>query len=194
MINLTSFFLLICLIGNYSFSHAQPNNDQRINTRLYLFDGTIVEGHLVEKDNEMVIVRVQKKIFTFEYDQIEKIVTLESLGGGAKTITVKEYPYISFLGGAIACGLMSWLQFDRASDAEAEADLNKEFVGTKNTGRIRQLEDRAGRARLYGWSSAILSTASLGISLISKEQTKRVFPEVGKTSDGTPTLRATYHF
>jgi len=190
---LLSYILLACLLGNYGFSHAQPNNDQRIDTRLYLFDGTIVEGHLVEKDKDVVIVRVQKKIFTFEYDEIEKIVTLESLGAGAKTISVKDYPYISFLGGAIACGLMSWLQFDRASDADAEAKLNKPY-GAQSLGRVKQLEDRAGRARLYGWSSAVLSIGSLGISLISKEQTKRVFPEIGSTSDGTPTLSAIYQF
>ena len=190
---LTTYILLACLLANYSFSDAQPNNDQRKDTRLYLFDGTIVEGHLVEKDNDVVIVRVQKKIFTFEYDEIEKIVTLESLGAGAKTISVKEYPYISFLGGAIACGLMSWLQFDRASDADAEAKLNREF-GTLNLGRVKQLEDRAGKARLYGWSSALLSIGSLGISLISKEETKRVFPEIGSTSDGTPTVGAVYQF
>tara|TARA_B100000902_G_C27303967_1_gene914356 strand:- start:1288 stop:1869 length:582 start_codon:yes stop_codon:yes gene_type:complete len=190
---LTTYILLACLLANYSFSDAQPNNDQRKDTRLYLFDGTIVEGHLVEKDNDVVIVRVQKKIFTFEYDEIEKIVTLESLGAGAKTISVKEYPYISFLGGAIACGLMSWLQFDRASDADAEAKLNREF-GTQNLGRVKQLEDRAGKARLYGWSSALLSIGSLGISLISKEETKRVFPEIGSTSDGTPTVGAVYQF
>ncbi|MEE3235459.1 MAG: hypothetical protein VX294_14935 [Candidatus Latescibacterota bacterium] len=188
-----SWLLLISFVGNWEV-HAQPINLERVDTRLYLFDGSIVEGHLMEKDNDLVIIRVEKKIFTFEYEEIEKIVTLESLGAGAKTISVKEYPYISFLGGAIACGLMSWLQFDRASDADAEAKLNKTFVGTQISGRVKQLEDRAGRARVYGWASAALSVGSLGISLISREETKRVFPKIGSTTYGTPTVGAMYRF
>ena len=104
---------------------AQAPQTERADTRVYLADGTLVEGTMVEKDSELIIMRVEQKVFTFDRAEIDKIVTLESLGGGAKTITVTEFPYISFMGGAVAFGLLSWLQFDRASDNEQEAELNR---------------------------------------------------------------------
>ena len=188
---LASWLLLSVFVGHFEVLYAQPINPERANTRLYLFDGSIVEGRLIEKDNDLVIMRVNKKIFTFEYEEIEKIVTLESLGAGAKTISVKEYPYISFMGGAVAFGLLSWLQFDRASDNEKEATLNRTH---DQFARAKKLDDKADRARAYGWATAAISVASLGISLISKEETKRVFPEIGSTSYGTATVGAVYRF
>ena len=113
---ITYWLLIISFIGQVYVLHAQENTSQRTNTRLYLFDGSIVEGNLIEKSSDLLIIRVENKVFTFEFSEIDKIVTLESLGAGAKTISVKEYPYISFMGGAVAFGLLSWLQFDRAAD------------------------------------------------------------------------------
>ena len=121
-------------------------------TRLYLADGSLVEGNLIEKAQDLVIMRVNDKIFTFDKTEIDKIITLESLGGGAHTISVTEFPYISFLGGALAFGLLSWLQFDRASDNEAEAALNREHG---QLSRAQKLDDKADRARIYGWSTAV---------------------------------------
>ena len=131
-------------------------------TRLYLADGSLVEGNLIEKAQDLVILRVNDKIFTFDKTEIDKIITLESLGGGAHTITVTEFPYISFLGGALAFGLLSWLQFDRASDNEAEAALNREHG---QLSRAQKLDDKADRARLYGWSTAVLAAGSFGVAL-----------------------------
>ncbi len=170
---------------------AQTASPERADTRIYLDDGTLVEGNLVEKGSELVIMRVEEKIFTFERTEIDKIVTLESLGGGAKTITITEFPYISFMGGAVAFGLLSWLQFDRASDNEQEAELNREH---QQLSRAQKLEDKASRARLYGWSTAVLSAGSFGVSLIPRKATRRVFPELGASSDGDPLLRVTYNF
>ena len=170
---------------------AQAPQTERADTRVYLADGTLVEGTMVEKDSELIIMRVEQKVFTFDRAEIDKIVTLESLGGGAKTITVTEFPYISFMGGAVAFGLLSWLQFDRASDNEQEAELNRVH---QQLSRAQKLEDKASRARIYGWSTAIISTGSLGISLIPRKATRRVFPELSVGSDGDPMLRVNYTF
>ena len=164
---------------------------ERADTRVYLADGTLVEGTMVEKGAELIIMRVEQKVFTFDRTEIDKIVTLESLGGGAETITVTEFPYISFMGGAVAFGLLSWLQFDRASDNEQEAELNRVH---QQLSRAQKLEDKASRARVYGWSTAIFSAGSLGVSLIPRKATRRVFPELSASSDGDPMLRVKYTF
>lgn len=157
-------------------------------TRLYLADGSLVEGNLVEKAQDLVIMRVNDKIFTFDKTEIDKIITLDSLGGGAKTISVTEFPYISFLGGALAFGLLSWLQFDRASDNEAEADLNREHG---QLSRAQKLDDKADRARIYGWSTAVLATGSFGVALIPRKSTRRIFPELS-FRDGEPRVGVSY--
>ena len=157
-------------------------------TRLYLADGSLVEGNLIEKDQDLVIMRVNDKIFTFDKTEIDKIITLESLGGGAQTISVTEFPYISFLGGALAFGLLSWLQFDRASDNEAEAALNREH-GQES--RAQKLDDKADRARLYGWSTAALAAGSFGVALIPRKTTRRIFPELS-FHHGEPRVGVSY--
>ena len=157
-------------------------------TRIYLADGTVVQGNLVEKTDELVIVRVDHQIFTFDLGEVDNIVTIDSLGGAARTVTVTEFPYISFLGGAVAFSLLSWLQFDRASDKEQEADLNLEHG---QLGRSEKLNDQADRARQYGWGSAAVAAGSLGIALFPRKTTRRVFPELTFTN-GTPTLRLAY--
>ena len=157
-------------------------------TRLYLADGSLVEGHLIEKAQDLVIMRVNDKIFTFDKTEIDKIVMLESLGGGAQTISVTEFPYISFLGGALAFGLLSWLQFDRASDNEAEAALNREHG---QLSRAQKLDDKADRARLYGWSTAALAAGSFGVALIPRKSTRRIFPELS-FRDGEPRIGVSY--
>ena len=157
-------------------------------TRLYLADGSLVEGTLIEKDKELVIIRIEEKIFTFDKTDIDKLVTLESLGGGARNITVTEFPYISFLGGAVAFSLLSWLQFDRAADNEAEAALNREHG---QLARAQKLDDKASRARLYGWSTALFAAGSLGISLIPRKTNRRVFPELS-LRDGEPSVGVSY--
>ena len=99
-----------------------------------------------------------------------------------------EFPYISFLGGTVAFGLLSWLQFDRASDKDKDADLNRE---SGLEARARKLEDQADRARLLGWSSALLAAGSLGVALIPRKATRRVFPELS-FEGGSATLRLSY--
>jgi len=182
---------IVALLLQTGLALAQSPATERADTRLYLGDGTLVEGQMVEKGKDLIIMRVKDKIFTFERTEVDKIVTLESLGGGAKTISVTEFPYISFMGGGVAFALLSWLQFDRASDNEAEADLNREH---QQLARAKKLDDKASRARLYGWSTAILAAGSVGLSLVPRKTTRRVFPELSSNSNGVPILNLAYQF
>ena len=178
-----------CLVIQPSLALAETAPPiEGADTRLYLADGSLVEGTLIEKDKDLVIIRIEEKIFTFDKTDIDKLVTLESLGGGARNITVTEFPYISFLGGAVAFSLLSWLQFDRAADNEAEAALNREHG---QLARVQKLDDKASRARLYGWSTALFAAGSLGISLIPRKTNRRVFPELS-LRDGEPSVGVSY--
>ena len=178
-----------CLVIQPSLALAETAPPiEGADTRLYLADGSLVEGTLIEKDKDLVIIRIEEKIFTFDKTDIDKLVTLESLGGGARNITVTEFPYISFLGGAVAFSLLSWLQFDRAADNEAEAALNREHA---QLARAQKLDDKASRARLYGWSTALFAAGSLGISLIPRKTNRRIFPELS-LRDGEPSVGVSY--
>lgn len=174
-----------------SISQPVPVSAQATpDTRVYLADGTIVMGQLLERSADLVIVRSKDgEILTFQPEQIDKLVTLESLGSNARTMTVREFPYISFLGGTVALGLISWLQFDTAGDRESEARINEE---NGLLARASELNDKADRARLWGWSSAILAVGSLGVALIPKTRTKKVFPELSLDASGDPRLQLVY--
>ena len=186
----TALVACFCLVLQpvLALAETEPEPIVGADTRLYLADGSLVEGNLIEKAQDLVIMRVNDKIFTFDKTEIDKIITLESLGGGARTITVTEFPYISFLGGALAFSLLSWLQFDRASDNEAEAALNRQH---DQLARAQKLDDKADRARLYGWSTAVLAAGSLGVALIPRKTTRRVFPELS-FRDGEPRIGVSY--
>lgn len=154
-------------------------------TRLYLADGSVVTGHLIENSRDLVIIKVGDQVFTFDKEKVDKIITPESLGAQARTVTVTEFPYISFLGGTVAFGLLSWLQFDRSSQKEHAADLNAEN-GIKP--QEIKLRDQADRARLLGWGSATLAVGSLAVALVPHKSTRRVFPELS-FGTGTPSLK-----
>ena len=186
----TALLACLCLVLQpiMALAETDPTPIAGADTRLYLADGSLVEGNLIEKAQDLVIMRVNDKIFTFDKTEIDKIITLGSLGGGAQTITVTEFPYISFLGGGLAFGLLSWLQFDRASDNEAEAALNREHG---QLSRAQKLDDKADRARLYGWSTAVLAAGSFGVALIPRKSTRRIFPELS-FHDGEPRIGVSY--
>ena len=186
----TALVACFCLVLQPIMALAETESEPiaGADTRLYLADGSLVEGNLIEKAQDLVIMRVNDKIFTFDKTEIDKIITLESLGGGAHTISVTEFPYISFLGGALAFGLLSWLQFDRASDNEAEAALNREHG---QLSRAQKLDDKADRARLYGWSTAALAVSSFGVALIPRKSTRRIFPELS-FRHGEPRIGVSY--
>jgi hypothetical protein len=154
-------------------------------TRLYLSDGTVIMGKMIERSNDLIIMQVEHQVHTFDPAQVDKIVTLESLGSQARTVNVREFPYISFLGGTVAFGLLSWLQFDNASDKDSEADLNDQN-GLFN--RAKKLREDGDRARLFGWSSAALALGSMGIALYPRQATRRIFPELSLTPSGQTTV------
>lgn len=186
----TALVACLCLVLQpvMALAETAPTPIAGADTRLYLADGSLVEGTLIERDRDLVIMRVNDKIFTFDKTEIDKIITLESLGGGAQTITVTEFPYISFLGGALAFSLLSWLQFDRASDNEAEAALNRAH---NQPTRAKKLDDKADRARLYGWATAGFAAGSFAVALIPRKSTRRVFPELS-FRDGEPRIGVSY--
>ncbi len=189
MRHVISLFVVLAIVSQPALVLAQSTAD----TRVYLADGTIIMGQLIERSADLVIVRSSEgEVFTFQPQQIDKLVTLESLGSKAQTVTVREFPYISFLGGTVALGLISWLQFDTAGDREAEAKINARENETPLLARAKQLNDQASRARLWGWSSAILAAGSLGVALIPKTRTKKVFPELSLDASGDPRVQLVY--
>ena len=82
------------------------------------------------------------------------------------------------------------MSFDRASDHEAEAALNREHG---QFSRAQKLDDKADRARLFGWSAAVLAAGSLGVALISRKTTHPVFPELN-FRDGEPHVGVSYAY
>ena len=166
--------------------------------RLYLADGTVVMGQLLNRDDDLVILRSgDGEIHTFDVDQISKVVTLESLGGRARVVQVREFPYISFLGGTVALGLISWLQFDTASDREAEAEINRKNTtyledGARLQARAEDLQNKADRARLWGWSSGLLAAGCLGVALVPRTKTRKVFPKLSLDAAGRPEIQLVY--
>ena len=105
---------------------AQQGDGSGVDTRVFLVDGSVVEGRLIEHSEELVIVEVEERIFTFEMSDVDVVTTLSSLGASAQTKSVVEFPYISFLGATAALSLMSWLQFDTASQRDANAARHEE--------------------------------------------------------------------
>ena len=169
-----------------SWDADSSSTSAEADTRIYLSDGSVVAGKLLEKSDDLIILQVEEKIFTFDpLTEVEKIVTLNSLGGDARIITITEFPYISFLGGTLAFGLLSALQFDTASDRKREAEVNEE---NELFGRAKDLRSKRDRARLWGWSSAVLAVGTLGVALIPKKRTRRVFPEASLTTTGAGIL------
>ncbi len=158
-------------------------------TRLYLLDGRVIMGNLVSREDDLIIMKVKGEIHVFETEQISHITDPNTLGGNAETITVTEFPYISFLGGAVAFSVISWLQFDRAGDREKSAELNKE---NGLVARANKLQDQADRARLYGWGSALLAAGSIGVSLIPRKTKRRIFPTLSVDEQGSSTLMVSY--
>ena len=168
-------------------SPASPaSTPTEADTRIYLSDGSVVTGKLLEKSPDLIIMQVKEEIFTFDpQTEVDKVIGLNSLGGDARIINTTVFPYISFLGGTLAFGLLSWLQFDTASDRKREAATHEE---NELFARARELRSKSDRARLWGWSSALLAAGTLGVALIPKKRTRRVFPQANLTTTDAGTL------
>ena len=109
--------------------------------------------------------------------------------GGPVTATNKTM-FWGVGGAALTFSLLSWLQFDRASDYETEANLNRAHG---QFSRAQKLDDKADRARIYGWSIAALAAGSFGVALISLKTTHPVFPELS-FRDGEPRVGVSYAY
>ena len=166
-------------------------------TRVYLADGSVVIGRMVERSEDLIILLVEDEIFTFDNTQFDQVETLDSLAGGAESVMVREFPYISFLGGTAAFGLLAWIQFSSASDKDSEARSNEALVASGDVqagllaSRAAQLRDDADGARLYGWSSTLVALGTLGVALYPRQKEKRVFPDLS-FDGGAPTASLVY--
>lgn len=190
---------IVLLLATLHLWQVQPLSAQiepplltESDTRLYLTNGTVIMGRLIEHSDDLVIVQVENQVFTFEREEIDRIVTLESLGAGAQTVTITEFPYISFLGSTVAFGLLSWLQFDTASDRDRDAELN---AASGVFARARELRNKADRARLLGWTSTALALGSAGVALMPRKATRRRFPELSIQTkiSGSPSILLAYN-
>ena len=187
-----SLIVVTCLALQPAALLAQGAPDARI----YLADGTVVMGQLLNRDDDLLVLRSgDGQIHTFDVAEISKVVTLDSLGSQARVVQVREFPYISFLGGTVALGLISWLQFDIASSRDREAKINRDSGLEDQPALLAQaedLEDKADRARLWGWSSGVLAAGCLGVALIPRTKTRKVFPTLSLDAAGRPAVQLVY--
>ena len=189
-----SLIVVTCLALQPAALLAQGAPDARI----YLADGTVVMGQLLNRDDDLLILRSgDGEIHTFDVSEVSKVVTLDSLGSQARVVQVREFPYISFLGGTVALGLISWLQFDTASARDEEAQINRNNDSDLDDqagllARAQDLEDKADRARLWGWSSGVLAAGCLGVALIPRTKTRKVFPTLSLDDAGKPAIQLVY--
>ncbi|MCY3735578.1 MAG: hypothetical protein OXG13_04215 [Gemmatimonadaceae bacterium] len=189
-----SLIVVTCLALQPAALLAQGAPDARI----YLADGTVVMGQLLNRDDDLLILRSgDGEIHTFDVAEVAKVVTLDSLGSQARVVQVREFPYISFLGGTVALGLISWLQFDTASARDEEAQINRNNDSNLEDqagllARAQDLEDKADRARLWGWSSGVLAAGCLGVALIPRTKTRKVFPTLSLDAAGRPAVQLVY--
>ncbi|MFP6591942.1 MAG: hypothetical protein VCE12_15600, partial [Candidatus Latescibacterota bacterium] len=72
-------------------------------------------------------------------------------------------------------------------DLEADVNAQNGLIP-----RARELEDKADRARLWGWTSALLAACSAGVALVPKTRTKKIFPELSLDASGDARLQLLY--
>ena len=65
------FYTVLALLTSAIPAAAQTGSTERADTRVYLADGTLVEGTMVEKGAELIIMRVEQKVFTFDRTEIK---------------------------------------------------------------------------------------------------------------------------
>ena len=176
-----SAFLTLLLLGQ-AMIPGSVRADEDPDVRLYLNNGDVVSGKLVELGPELIIIKKNRDVFTFEVGEVRKVVTLESLGEAAKVVPVWTFPRLGFLAGTFAGAALAYWGFDDASSKEKEADDNARM---KLFAREKELRDDADTARLIAWSATVLGALCLGVALIPERGEKRVFPdhvEVGRKS------------
>ena len=70
--------------ANSASASASASTSAEADARIYLSDGSVVAGKLLEKSDDLIILQVEEKIFTFDpQTEVDRIVTLNSLGADA---------------------------------------------------------------------------------------------------------------
>ena len=167
-----SVFMMVLLLGQ-AMIPGSVRAAEDADVRLYLNDGSVFSGKLVELGPELIIVKKNREIFTFEVGLVKKVVTLGSLGEAAKIVSVRTFPRLGFLAGTFAGATLAWWGFDHASVKEKEADVNARAVPS----RAEELRDEADTARFIAWSATLAGAACLVAALIPEWTEKRVFPD-----------------
>ncbi len=165
-----SVFMIVLLLGQAMMA-GSIRAAEDADVRLYMNDGSVFSGKLVELGPELIIVRKNREISTFEVGLVKKVVTLESLGEGAKIVPVRTFPRLGFLGGTFAGATLAWWGFDNASSKEKEAD------GNTGMNSEQKLRDDADTARLVARGAVLVGAACLVAALIPEWTEKRVFPD-----------------
>ena len=70
---ITYWLLISSFVGQLDILHAQANSSQRTDTRLYLFDGSVVEGTLIEKSSDFFIIQAAWNNFLIQREIIRQI-------------------------------------------------------------------------------------------------------------------------
>jgi len=177
-------FLVFAFVA-YSIFPGRVEAKDEPDVQLYLKNGTVVTGQLVEVTPLLIILRIRREVFTFEANRVERIVTLESLGDAAKVVPVWRFPRLGFLGGTLAGTVIALWAFDSAASKEAEADQNEQasIPGVDLSHQAKELRDEAHRNRFIGWGAVLGASACTVIALIPERGEKRIFPaqvEIGK--------------
>ena len=159
--------------------------------RLYLKDGDIVTGKLIEHSEDLIILKAKKEIFTFEPEEVDKIVTLDSLGAGAKTVEVITFPRIGFLGATVGLGAVALLAFNSASEKDKDAENNRSSDDPKLIASAKELEDEATTRRLIGWIATSLAVGATGFAFYPEKEERRIFPDVS-LMPGNMSVKVTY--
>ncbi len=174
-----SVFMVVLLLGQ-AMLPGSVRATEDADVRIYMNDGSVFSGKLVELGPELIIVRKNREISTFEVGLVKQVVTLESLGEAAKIVPVRTFPRLGFLGGTFAGATLAWWGFVNASSKEKEADDNAALFA-----RAEELRDDADSARLVARGAMLVGAACLVVALIPEWTEKRVFPdqvEVGHKS------------
>jgi len=183
-----SVFMVVLFLGQAVMPESVRAAEDA-DVRVYMNDGSVFSGKLVELGPELIIVKKNREIFTFEVGLVKKVVTLESLGKAAKIVPVRTFPRLGFLAGTFAGATLAWWGFDSAANKEKEADVNARAVPPL-LARAKELRDDADTARLVAWGATLVGAACLVVALIPEWTEKRVFPD--RVEVGCKSLKFAY--
>ncbi|MFH1008891.1 MAG: hypothetical protein V1800_15555 [Candidatus Latescibacterota bacterium] len=185
--------ILILLLLLQTMNPGSVRAWEHDDVRVYLNNGSVFSGTLVELGPELIIARKNGEIFTFEVEAVKQVVTLESLGEAAQTVSVRTFPRAGFLAVTFAGATLAWWGFDNASGKEKEA-LDNERANPPRPAQAEELRDDADTSRLIAWSGLLAGAAFLAVALIPEWTEKRVFPDQVEVGHKSVRLLYAVHF